>query len=261
MNKIGWIGMFTVLLWCNLANAQYQRSDQSTLVGLEYALTDSEALTSGMADLLGGAGLAAMKLLGESSQWGKMQRRASDPIDFTTTDRFVRQYQRAGVAELIMALKSHSKWGSVKVGLFGKQNPTPKPQHRDAYRQWVSAIVERYDADGYQDMPGLKQPVRYFEIGSEFSSYEPEPVDEYLAMLEIAYQAAKQANPDSIVTHAAFLTTPVNLDVPNYRSLDKLWRDTPMRDRHHDVADIRAILDRPDLFDVVNIHNLSLIHI
>ncbi len=241
----------------NLADAQYQKATHPTLIGLEYALVDNDELAANMATALADVGLSSMKLIGEASQWGKMQKGPTQAIDFSTTDRFVREYHRTGVAELIMALKSHSPWASVKQGFFGKQNPTPKPQYRNHYARWVSAIVERYDADGIDDMPGLQRAVRYYEIGSEFSSYEPEPVSEYLAMLEIAYRAAKQSDPESVVMHAAFLTTPIDLDTRNYRQLDQVWRDTPMKDRHHDVADIRAILDRPELFDLVNVHNLG----
>ena len=252
----------TVILCLSLllghpVNAQVAPPSEPMLVGLEYAVVDNDRLTASMASIFGDAGLTSMKLLGEASQWGRMQKRSQQAIDFSGTDRFVREYQRHGVSELVMALKSLSPWASVKSGWFGKQNPVPKPEHRQRYAKWVSAVVERYDHDGVDDMPGLQRPVRYFEIGSEFSSFEPEPVDEYLAMLAIAYRSAKQANANSVITHAAFLTTPVNLDVSDYATLEQLWRDTPMQDRHHDINDIRAVLDHPNLFDVVNVHNLG----
>ena len=43
---------------------------------------------------------------------------------------------------------------------------------------FVLAVVERYDMDEYNDMPGLKYPVKYYEIGDEFSTYEPESVSD-----------------------------------------------------------------------------------
>ena len=60
-----------------------------------------------------------------------------------------------------------------------------------------------------------------------------------------------------MVGHAAFLTTPVNFDVERYADYDTAWNNTPKHDEHHDLTDIRAILDRPDLFDFLNIHNLG----
>jgi len=257
MQKLKLLALLMGAVLSSASLSQYQKAEHPTWIGLEYALVDNDQLAANMASALSDIGFTSMKLLGEASQWGKMQKGPNRSIDFSTTDRFVREYQRIGVKEPIMALKSHSPWASVKQSFFGPQNPTPKPEFTEHYRRWVSAIVERYDGDGIDDMPGLKSPVRYYEIGSEFSSYEPEPVAEYLAMLEVAYRAAKQANPDSLVMHAAFLTTPMNLKNQDYEQLDKLWLDTPMNDRHHNVADIRAVLDRPDLFDLINIHNLG----
>jgi len=59
------------------------------------------------------------------------------------------------------------------------------------------------------------------------------------------------------VAHAAFLTTPVHLDVASPAAWDSVWNATPRRDTHHGLADLRAILDHPELFDVINIHNLG----
>ena len=116
-------------------------------------------------------------------------------------------------------------------------------------------IVERYDADDVDDMVGLLYPIRHYEIGSEFSSYEPEPVEEYLSMLEIAYAAAHAAYPDVIVSHAAFLVTDFLLGDPAPETLDA---DTGV-DRYgpHPFAEIRSILDRPELFDALNVHALA----
>ena len=99
--------------------------------------------------------------------------------------------------------------------------------------------------------------MRYIETGNEFSSYEPEPVEEYLDILSLAYRAPHRAYPKVLVAHAAFLTAPVNMKVSRPRQYDKAWRDTKHHDPFHDLADIHAVLDRSDLFDVLNLHNLG----
>jgi hypothetical protein len=106
-------------------------------------------------------------------------------------------------------------------------------------------------------MPGLRWPVRYFEIGSEFSSFEPKPVDGYLRMLEFAYAAAHQASDLVKIGHAAFLTTPVNLDVDEPAAYVTAWQETDRLDRTHGLVDQRALLDQPELFDFLNSHNLG----
>ncbi|MBI2845188.1 MAG: hypothetical protein HYX86_01440, partial [Chloroflexi bacterium] len=115
--------------------------------------------------------------------------------------------------------------------------------------------VERYDGDGSDDMPDLLYPIRFYEIGSEFSSYEPEPVEEYLAMLERAYAAAHRAYDQVIVTHAAFLTTLAFANNPGPAEYEAAFEAVP--DKNHGLADMRQVLDRPDLFDVINVHALG----
>ncbi len=39
----------------------------------------------------------------------------------------------------------------------------------EQYYDYLYHVVERYDGDGINDMPGLKRPVIYFELGNEVS--------------------------------------------------------------------------------------------
>jgi hypothetical protein len=140
-------------------------------------------------------------------------------------------------------------------------SPVPKPEYMALYEKWISSIVERYDKDGVGDMPGLLYPIRIYEIGVEFSTYEPEPVDQYLNMLEHAYKAAHTAYPNVIIAHVAFLTTLALKDHPTtgpeYEQAFKKWAQTYPFGRVHTLEEMRKILDRPDIFDVVNFHALN----
>ena len=118
-------------------------------------------------------------------------------------------------------------------------------------------LLERYDGDGYKDMPGLRWPVTTFEIGTEFSSYQPEPVEDYLETLSLAYTTAHKASDSVKIAHAAFLLTPVNMDVQDPSEYDRVWAKTPRRDKHHGLEDMRRVLDHPELFDLINFHNLG----
>ena len=78
----------------------------------------------------------------------------------------------------------------------------------DQYYDYVYHVVERYDGDGIDDMPGLKRPVIYFELGNEVDykregqdvnhGYMP-PEDYVRKRLTPGYKAAKAANPNCIV--------------------------------------------------------------
>jgi hypothetical protein len=232
-----------------------------TVFGLEYATLDNETAVANKALAYAEMGLAGFKHYVEAVDWGSMQEGPDAAIDFSKLDWFVREYQRNGFTELLISLKSHSTWASKDIqNLFGQRvgsNPTPKSEYVSLYAEWVRSVVERYDADGVDDLPGLRWPVRYVEIGNEFSSYEPEPANDYLEMLAVAYDAAHAAYRRVRVAHAAFLTTPVDLAVESPAEYDAVWGATERNDTHHDLADLRTVLDDPDHFDVLNLHNLG----
>ncbi|MCI0543511.1 MAG: hypothetical protein L0Z49_03575, partial [Actinobacteria bacterium] len=207
------------------------------------------------AEVLSEAGFTAAKPIAEAITWGVMQTGPENPIDFGRLDDMVATFQAVGFTDFTLALKPHSSWASIDAAGLRSTNPAPRPEFLDDYANWVGAVVERYDADGVDDMPGLAHPIRHYEIGSEFSSYEPEPVDVYLETLEIAYESAHTAYPEVMVGHAAFLVMGLLVDHPDPATiLDGLSVD---RYGPHDFGDIRAILDRPELFDYLNIHALA----
>lgn len=226
-------------------------------VGFEYVLIDKAPRIARLADMMAETHAQSAKHYAEHAEWGAMQSRPNAPIDFTRLDNFVREMQRAGMTDLVICLRSNSRWASRQHRLIGSSDPTPKPEHVAAYEAWVSAIVERYDADGSNDMPGLRYPVRWIEIGSELSSYEPEPVPAYLEMLEHAYRAAHRASKDVQVLHAAFLTTNAFKDHPRPGQYEAAFGAVDQRIMHHGLDAIRQVLDRGDIFDALNIHSLG----
>ncbi len=82
------------------------------------------------------------------------------------------------------------------------------PQQYDIFYDYVKHVVERYDGDGIDDMPGLRNRVLYYEIGNEpeYTIYTegvyltPENYVKY--RLIPAYMAIKDACNDCIVMNA-----------------------------------------------------------
>lgn len=143
-------------------------------IGVEYVLIDNAGKIGPYARELAQTGITAAKHYAEHIEWNEMQKSASAPIDFSRVDGFVREFQVAGFRDLVVCLRSKSKWASKKYALIGVQNISPKLEFLDDYGRWIGAIVERYDADGEDDMPGLRRAVEWYEIGSELSTYESE---------------------------------------------------------------------------------------
>lgn len=227
------------------------------LIGMEYVLIDAPRRAAKLAEMLSGIGAPGVKPFAEHIEWGAMQSGPDAAIDYMRVDTFVREFQAAGFSELVVTLKSHSSWASIDHQRLRSVNAAPKPEYLDLYAYWVQSIVERYDADGVDDMPGLLRRVRFYEIGTEFTTYEPGPVADYLTMLERAYEAAHTAFDDVLVAHVAFLTASVFEDHPGPAEYEQAWASAYPKVTHHSLADHRAILDRPDIFDLANAHALT----
>lgn len=80
-------------------------------------------------------------------------------------------------------------------GLERKVTPS-LPKDMNAYVKFVEALVERYDADGINDMPGLKFPVKYWLIEQEpfMSLTWRGSGEDYAVLLDAAYGAVKRAD-------------------------------------------------------------------
>jgi hypothetical protein len=237
---------FAFLSILSFAAALPAQEKKPLLIGVEYAYP-------GGAKQFAQTGAAMAKVYPDSITWGEMQRGPALPIDFTLMDRFVSEYQAAGFKELVLVLKSHSRWASINYLL----NPVPHPQLMDAYANWVRAVVDRYQVTGKNPMPGLKRPVRFFEIGSEFSSFEPEPAEDYIVMLQRAYKAAHEASPNVVVLHAAFLAPTVFRDNPAPAKYPAEFDRVQRRINIHGLDGMHKVLDAHKSFDMVNFHALT----
>jgi len=86
-----------------------------------------------------------------------------------------------------------------------------RPYDLEAYRRFVTALVERYDGDGKDDMPGLEIPIKYWEVGNEpsmqsrFNTFLQGSLEDYFKLLKVTYQAVKQADPEVKVVHAGMV--------------------------------------------------------
>lgn len=78
----------------------------------------------------------------------------------------------------------------------------------EAFDAFVSAVVERYDGDGVDDMPGLKTRVEAWEIGNEIDGecggFGGDPAG-YVELLSRAYGVIKAADPQAIVLNGGAL--------------------------------------------------------
>ena len=222
------------------------------IVGVEYVV-------QGIGEAFSDLGIPAVKPLPGSFSWDKMQNGPNAQTDFSFTDKYVKEFQNSGFTYIVFGLRTSSNL-FVDPWMIDKEYPKTQaidPKYYSNFTNWVRSIVERYDKDGVNDMPELKYPIKHYEIGVEFSSYQPEPTDVYLKTLELGYKAAHEASDQVIVGHSAFLVTPVFKDNPNPNEYEQAFAENLVGTAGKGLKDIRMILDRPDLFDVLNVHNLG----
>lgn len=119
-------------------------------------------------------------------------------------DTAIKLWQKHGF-EITMWLRLGNGWyaGPIRYKPLGEilkfngSDRLPAPKHMDDYRAWVQALVERYDADGRDDMPGLKRPILHYQCGNENGNpmFWTGTLDDYVTLLKATRQAARAASP------------------------------------------------------------------
>lgn len=125
----------------------------------------------------------------------------------TEGDAWVRAVQGQGLEALAMV----SPWPGNQTRNHAEQYV---PADLDAYGAYIRRVVERYDGDGVDDMPGLVAPVRYWEVDNEpdlkFTNVPRDPVrpmepesfcypKEYAQVLVVTARAIREAYPEAKV--------------------------------------------------------------
>jgi hypothetical protein len=147
-------------------------------------------------------------------EWGliepKPPRNGIHTYDWSVLDKGVRQWQQFGV-HIMMSLNMNSRWGTAPrrddvytctpwyVKWYLKKNLSdylPKPEHMGSFRAYIRQLVERYDGDGKDDMPGLLQPILHYQIGNEYCNeiFWGGTAQDYCVLLKESATSARKAN-------------------------------------------------------------------
>jgi hypothetical protein len=218
-------------------------------ISVEYAIF-------GVADTYAAAGGRYAKLQDTFAIWGNIEPEPGH-YQWGPLDALVMEYQKAGFTNLQMDLSALSPWASsVQPSLGNQGDPFPKSEYLGAYAAFVTAVVERYDHDGVNDMPGLLYPIHDYGIEREFSGFWPGTAAEYIRLLRIAYPAVKSADPEARVLLVALLMTDIFDNSPTAADIQQ--RQTRNADyMRKRIPDIRAILAACDAYDIVDFHSLG----
>lgn len=163
--------------------------------------------------------------------WDSMQSESGAAFDFTLADDAVKKYEKKKIA-VLATLWPFADWDQLagadpascavsendqfladareEEGKGGGDSYLPlyrcKPTDWAAYENWVKAVVERYDGDRKGDMPGLKIPIRYWEVMNEPDLEGENTLDfwkgnasDYVELLTRTHTAVKEADPSAKV--------------------------------------------------------------
>jgi hypothetical protein len=156
--------------------------------------------------------------------WAFAQKSAQDIIgknyDWSVSDNYIKKVP-AGLNLVITLNVGDSR---INAGTW----QFPNPQLKTEYANFVKAAVERYDGDGINDMPGLKNPVKYWQFENEPVSHidrsggKPQPNydwEGFSELLKITYESVKSADSSAKVLIAGT----VDAEPQRQNILDNFW--------------------------------------
>jgi len=221
-------------------------------ISVEYAIL-------GGAEEYAAAGITYAKLQDAFIIWGNIEPEPGK-YEWGPLDALVLEYQQAGFTGLQMDFAALSPWASSvppALGVAPKDvNTFPKEEYLGEYVAYVSAVVERYDHDGVDDMPGLLYPIHDYGVEREFTGYWPGTAEEYVRLLRIAYPAIKAADSEAHVLLVALLMADIFDGNPDQAEIEsRLQKDADYMRKS--VPEMRAILAACDAYDIVDFHALA----
>ncbi len=122
---------------------------------------------------------------------------------------------------------------------FGKKftNYLSKPCSMDDYKTFLLKLVDRYDGDGSNDMPGLTKPIKYWDIMNEpeFKMFFKGSEEDFVEIFNFSSKVIKEKQPDAVIVMAGAAGM--------FQENKKYWKSALPKIKDH--------------FDIANIHHIS----
>lgn len=190
--------------------------------------------------------------------WGKMQKGTGDDYNFSGSDDIVKSAAKYGV-KVLATLWPYADWDQkqhpsyktceIKNDEFSREfgNFRCNPFNWERYEKWVMAVVERYDGDGTDDMPGLKVPITHWEVFNEpdlnynqsktfgLQFYTEGPA-EYIELLMKTHDAITASDPNALILIAGAASG----EEQHLSFYEEVFADDTITD-YFDIANIHCI--------------------
>ena len=121
---------------------------------------------------------------------------------------------------------------------FGKRfaKYLSKPCSMENYKIFLSALVDRYDGDGTNDMPGLTKPIIYWEVMNEpeFKMFFKGTEDEFVEIFNFSSKLIKSKQKNAVIIMAGAAGM--------FPESKKFWKSAlPKIKDHFDIANMHHI--------------------
>ncbi len=122
---------------------------------------------------------------------------------------------------------------------FGKRftKYLSKPCSMEDYKNFLVKLVDRYDGDGLNDMPGLTKPIKYWDVMNEpeFKMFFKGSKEDFIEIFNFSSKVIKEQQQDAIIVMAGAAGM--------FPESKKYWKVVLPKIKDH--------------FDIANIHHIS----
>lgn len=166
--------------------------------------------------------------------------------DFTDTDIIANIYGNSGIEPIIIfkctpriqdttANADTTGWSHCEKMLWERIHdhslPSPEtswfPDDTVAWKDFLTAFVDRYNGDGINDYPGLVYPFRVYQLEVEMTRIwctndDDSFPDDYVRYINLSYRTIKEADPDAIVKMAGWGSVDLHMFYLEYIDTDSI---------------------------------------
>jgi hypothetical protein len=142
--------------------------------------------------------------------WMKLEPRPGQMKDLARAVPRINQIHDAGF-EILPRIVSVNPWANQKRINQMNQEAAKKnmpmgnwtyigmPSDIDAYKRFVTTVVESFDGDGVKDLPGLKKGVKYWQVENEWDWRWKDSPEQFVEFLKIAHDTIKAADSEATI--------------------------------------------------------------
>ena len=193
------------------------------------------------------------KMRGKDGQWVRPHpgpfiwnhiEKEKGKFNWEETDKYV-VYAQEHNQIILATIWPHANWEQKSCkrkkakSPFGKRftKYLSKPCSMDDYKNFLVKLVDRYDGDGLNDMPGLTKPIKYWDVMNEpeFKMFFKGSKEDFIEIFNFSSKVIKEKQPDAVIVMAGAAGM--------FPESKKYWK---------------VVLPKiKDNFDIANIHHIS----